>query len=171
MRSPRRTIPESIFSAERPKVSLFLNRLFTVDGRVDESSIVLWSSSAPLLGQVQHLLARFCIRATAPVPDDAEALDTPTSVRSRLRIDSRVDIHRFRYWIGTLGGTRPAVPPPPSLEPGPPLVVDRIHSVRPTRVAPVYELLCRQASNVVVNDFVVCGGIDDGEGNDDSDND
>lgn len=64
-----KTIPDLVFTWQKPLVSLFLNRLFATDGwatvlKSDQSQIGYGTMSEQLARQIQHLLLRFGIIAS-----------------------------------------------------------------------------------------------------------
>lgn len=139
-----RVIPDLIFTAREGKVSLFLNRLFTVDGQIAERDITLRSSSPVLLRQVQHLLSRFGVLSF--VSDSA-----PRGVEGDghfLRIGSGPSVRCFLDRVGFFGDKADeanalyqrmvALRATPKEDFSAPIDPEIVRSVTPTRVAPVY---------------------------------
>jgi uncharacterized protein len=67
-KATEKTIPKRVFSLNKQKTSLFLNRLFSCDGTIwrenNRFRIAYCSSSKKMIKQVQHLLLKFGIIST-----------------------------------------------------------------------------------------------------------
>jgi len=168
LRSPDRSIPDFVFGLERPKLKLFLNRLFTCDGAIEPLDQVMYtSSSARMVRQIQHLLTRFGI--VSVIRTRFEEDDLFGTERADLLIGGKSDVLRFIDQIGFFGekairaeairsslhGIREMREPETQFDRLGPFLFDRIVSVVPTEVAPVYDLTIDGSHNFIANDFVV----------------
>jgi deoxycytidine triphosphate deaminase len=97
-------VPESIFTAPRPSVRLFLQALFSGDGstyRTGESYFVeYYSKSRRLIEDVHHLLLRFGIFSL--IRDRVTAIGTPAH---KIQITDRDQIVRFAREVGFCPGS------------------------------------------------------------------
>lgn len=99
-------IPASIFTLERSQLSLFLNRLFAIDGRITtrkrgQVQVSFASVSEKLARQVQHLLLRFGILASLK----PRLIIYPDHQRTAWQLDITDDnsLQTFMDNIGILG--------------------------------------------------------------------
>jgi len=162
LRSREKYIPEFVFGLKRSKQKLFLNRLFTCDGSVEASGRISFSStSVRMVEQAQHLLARYGIVSLI-----RERHLNGSLYGAELYIAGKEDVLRFFDQIGFYGEkavkaeavrqqlyqVRAAET---QLDRIGPILFDRVISIRPSRVAPVFDLTVEGTHNFVANDFVV----------------
>ena len=162
LRSREKYIPEFVFGLKRSKQKLFLNRLFTCDGSVEASGRISFSStSTRMVEQVQHLLARYGIVSLI-----RDRHLNGSLYGAELYIAAKEDVLRFLDQIGFYGEkavkaeavrqqlyqVRAAET---QLDRVGPVLFDRVISIRPSRVAPVFDLTVEGTHNFVANDFVV----------------
>ena len=161
LRSAEKFIPEFIFGLRREKMALFLNRLFTCDGSVEKGKISYSSTSIPMVRQVQHLLLRFGI--VSVIRDrylDGELYG------AELYIAGKEDILRFIDDIGVHGEKALAAETlrenlykiranHTQLDRHGAILFDRIRSIEPLTIAPVFDLTVPETHNFIANDFVV----------------
>jgi len=171
LRSREKFIPEFVFGLCKGKLSLFLNRLFTCDGCVEATGRVSFSStSVRMVHQTQHLLLRFGIVSVV-----REKYLHGGVYGAELLIASKNDVLRFLDQIGVIGekacraeairtnlynvratGTQ--------LDRVGHILFDRVISITPVAVEPVYDLTIPEYHNFIANDFVVhnssfCAGM------------
>ncbi len=162
LRSREKFIPDFVFGLTRRKQKLFLNRLFTCDGSVEASGRISFSStSVRMVEQVQHLLARYGIVSLI-----RDRFLNGSLYGAELLIAAKEDVLRFIDQIGFYGEkavkaeavrqnlyqVRAAET---QLDRVGPVLFDRVKSIQPSRVAPVFDLTVEQTHNFVANDFVV----------------
>ena len=162
LRSGEKFVPDFVFGLKKPKLRLFLNRLFTCDGSVEASGRVSYSStSLRLVREIQHLLLRFGIvsvmreRPLHGEPYGAEIL-----------IASKANVLAYLDQIGFIGekavraeAVRQALyqvrGAETQLDRVGPILFDRVVRIEPTVVEPVYDLTIDESHNFVANDFIV----------------
>ena len=162
LRSAEKFVPDFVFGLEKPKLQLFLNRLFTCDGSVEASGRVSYSStSVRMVREIQHLLLRFGIvsvmreRRLHGEPYGAEIL-----------IASKANVLAYLDQIGFIGekavraeAVRQALyqvrGAETQLDRVGPILFDRVVGIEPTVVEPVYDLTIDESHNFVANDFIV----------------
>jgi replicative DNA helicase len=156
-----KVVPDFVFGLRREKLRLYLNRVFTCDGRPEASSITYQCKSVHLARQVQHLLARFGINCALRGREREGVLDSVV-----LSIGSKQDVLRFIDEIGFLGGkavkaestrtllhhVRMVDPPLDRLGP---ILFDEVFAIEETEAAPVYDLSIGHFHNFIANDFIV----------------
>jgi intein/homing endonuclease len=162
VRSRDKFLPDFVFGLKRRQMRLFLNRLFTCDGSVEMSGRISYSStSIRMVQQIQHLLARFGIVSIIR----NRFLDGEL-YGAELMISSKANVLRYIDEIGFFGEkvtkaemvresfyrVREAET---QLDRLGPILFDRVLSIEPTEVAPVYDLTIEGSHNYVANDFVV----------------
>ena len=162
LRSREKSIPDFVFGLKRSKQKLFLNRLFTCDGSVEASGRISFSStSVRMVEQVQHLLARYGIVSLI-----RDRFLNGSLYGAELCIAAKDDVLRFIDQIGFYGekavkaeAVRQNLYQVRSAETQldriGPILFDRVTSIRPSRVAPVFDLTVEETHNFVANDFVV----------------
>jgi len=162
LKSADKFIPDEVFSANRWKQALFLNRLFTCDGCVESSGKLSYSSkSIRMVRQVQHLLLRFGIVSLMRDRHVDGQL-----YGAELTINSKANVLRFLDKIGFFGEkatkaemVRAALynvrESESQADRGGSILFDRIRSIEPTRIEPVYDLTIPGTHNFVANDFIV----------------
>lgn len=162
VRAKDKFLPDFIFGLRKRQMRLFLNRLFTCDGSVEVSGRVSYSStSIRMVHQIQHLLARFGIVSIIRNKHlDGELYG------AELMICSKANVLRYLDEIGFFGEkavkaelvreslyrVREAET---QLDRLGPILFDRVMSIEPTEVAPVYDLTIEGSHNFVANDFVI----------------
>jgi intein/homing endonuclease len=161
-RSRDKFLPDFIFGLKRRQMRLFLNRLFTCDGSVEMSGRISYSStSIRMVHQIQHLLARFGIVSIVR----NKYLDGEL-YGAELTVCSKANVLRYIDEVGFLGEkvakaeivreslyrVREAET---QLDRLGPILFDRVLSIEPTEIAPVYDLTVDDSHNFVANDFVV----------------
>jgi hypothetical protein len=139
-----------------------LNRLFTCDGSVEAAGRISFSStSVRIVEQVQHLLARYGIVSLI-----RDRFLNGSLYGAELYIAAKDEVLRFIDQIGFYGEkavkaeavrqnlyqVRAAET---QLDRIGPILFDRVTSIRPSRVAPVFDLTVEETHNFVANDFVV----------------
>ena len=162
LRSAEKFVPDFVFGLEKPKLQLFLNRLFTCDGSVEASGRVSYSStSVRMVREIQHLLLRFGIvsvmreRRLRGEPYGAEIL-----------IASKANVLAYLDQIGFIGekavraeAVRQALyqvrGAETQLDRVGPILFDHVVGIEPTVVEPVYDLTTDESHNFVANDFIV----------------
>ena len=162
LRSAEKFIPDFVFGLKKPKLRLFLNRLFTCDGSVEATGRVSYSStSVRLVRQVQHLLSRFGIVSVV-----RERRRDGEPYGAELLVGSKANVLAFLDEIGFLGekavkaeAVRAALynvrGAETQLDRLGPVLFDRVVSVEPTVVEEVYDLTVEGSHNFIANDFVV----------------
>jgi hypothetical protein len=171
--SADKVIPPFVFGLKRSKQKLFLNRLFSCDGSVEAKGRISYSStSTRLVQQAQHLLSRFGIVSLI-----RDKFLEGQLYGSELIIAAKNDILKFIDEIGFVGekevkaaalrhslyNVRAA---DTQLDRLGSVLFDRVISIEPTCVGPVYDLTIDGSHNFVANDFVVhnssfCAQADD----------
>jgi hypothetical protein len=162
LRSRDKFIPDFVFGLQKRQLRLFLNRLFTCDGSAEASGRISYSStSIRMVQQIQHLLSRFGIVSII----HKKYLDGAL-YGAELAISSKANVLRYIDDIGFFGEkavkaetireafyrVREAET---QLDRLGPILFDRVLSVEPTEVAPVYDLTVDGSHNFVANDFIV----------------
>lgn len=164
-RSGDKFVPDEVFGWTRQAVSLFLNRLFTCDGCIEATGKVSYSSkSRRLVEGVQHLCARFGIVSTIRTKKiDGEDYGAEMLISSRANVIAFADaISMFGEKGRTLAQHRAALASRSSTEGVEtqlwrhgPYLLDRLESIKPTRVEPVFDIEIPEHHNFIANDFVV----------------
>lgn len=161
LRSADKFIPDFVYGLKRERLALFLNRLFSCDGSIEKKKVSFSSKSIRLVRQVQHLLLRFGI--VSVIRDrfiDGELYG------AELYIAGKDDILRFLDDIGVFGEKQVAAEQlrqslysircsGTQLDRHGNILFDRIRSIEPIGVAPVYDLTVPDNHNFVANDFIV----------------
>jgi len=162
LRAPDKFIPDFVFGLKKPKLALFLNKLFTCDGSMEAAGRVSYSStSIHMVRQVQHLLLRFGIVSLIR----NRFLDGEL-YGAELLVASKNDVIKFIDEIGFTGEkavkaetVRAALynvrANPTQLDRMGSILFDRIRSIEPTMVEPVYDLTIPDTHNFIASDFVV----------------
>jgi hypothetical protein len=161
LRSADKYIPDFVFRMRRERLALFLNRLFSCDGSIEKKKVSYSSKSIRLVRQVQHLLLRFGI--VSVIRDkfiDGELYG------AELYIAGKDDVLRFLDEIGVFGEKQVAAEQlrealysircsGTQLNRHGNILFDRIRSIEPIGIAPVYDLTVPDNHNFVASDFVV----------------
>lgn len=162
LRAPDKFIPDFVFGLKKAKLALFLNKLFTCDGSMEAMGRVSYSStSIRMVRQVQHILLRFGIVSLIR----NRFLDGEL-YGAELLVASKNDVIKFIDEIGFTGEkavraetVRAALynvrANPTQLDRVGCVLFDRIRSIEPTTVEPVYDLTIPDTHNFIANDFVV----------------
>lgn len=161
LRSAEKFVPDFVFGLRREKLALFLSRLFTCDGSVEKRKVSFSSTSIRLVRQVQHLLLRFGI---VSVMRD-RYLDGRL-YGAELGIAAKNDVLRFLDEIGVIGDKALAAEnlrqalyqvraAETQLDRQGAVLFDRIKSIEPLAVTPVYDLTVPETHNFVADDFIV----------------
>jgi intein/homing endonuclease len=162
LRAADKYLPDFVFGLIRSKLAHFLNKLFSCDGSMEASGRVSYSStSIRMVRQVQHLLLRFGIVSLLRI----RLLDGEL-YGAEILISGKNDVLRFIDEIGFTGekavkaeAIRAALynvrAAETQLDRVGPILFDRIKSIEPTTVEPVYDLTIPGTHNFLANDFVV----------------
>jgi len=161
LRSAEKFIPEFVFSLKRERLALFLNRLFTCDGSVERKLISYSSTSIHMVRQIQHLLLRFGIVSVI-----RDRYLEGKLYGAELYIAGKDDILRFLDDIGVIGAKQIAAErlrealyqvrcKGTQLDRHGNMLFDRIRSIEPLGVEPVFDLTIPETHNFIANDFVV----------------
>lgn len=154
-------VPERILNLPPHLIRLFLNRLFTCDGSMEEDGQVSYSSKSKILiMQVLHLLTRFGIvgRAREKIVDGVPYYE--------LAVSARDEVIRFIDEIGFFGAKaqkaarlRPEIAAivsnPTQLDRLGDILFDRVVSVEYVATEPTFDFEIEGTHNFVANDFVV----------------
>ncbi|MDQ2648391.1 MAG: replicative DNA helicase, partial [Actinomycetota bacterium] len=101
----RRRVPEAVYRLPRHQLAAFVNRAFAVGASTwtggDEGRITFTTASRRLVHDLQHLLLRFGINATAAEP--VVAINDSAWVTHELVISDPTDLRRFADEIGIVG--------------------------------------------------------------------
>ena len=161
LRSADKFIPDFVYGLKKERLALFLNRLFSCDGSIEKKKVSYSSKSIRLVRQVQHLLLRFGI--VSVIRDkfiDGELYG------AELYIAGKDDVLRFLDDIGVFGEKQVAAEhlrdalysircSGTQLDRHGNILFDRIRSIEPIGIAPVYDLTVPDNHNFVANDFIV----------------
>jgi hypothetical protein len=161
LRSADKFIPNFVFGLKKERLALFLNRLFSCDGSIEKKQVSYSSTSIRLVRQVQHLLLRFGIISVI-----RDRLIEDELYGAELYVAGKDDILRFLDEIGVYGEKQVAAEQlrqslysircsGTQLDRHGNILFDRIRSIEPTEIAPVYDLTVPGTHNFVASDFVV----------------
>ncbi len=159
--SAEKFIPDFVFGLRKDRLALFLNRLFSCDGSIEKKKISYSSKSIRLVRQLQHLLLRFGIVSLI-----RDKFIDGQLYGAELYVAGKEDVLRFLDEIGVFGEKQVAAERlrellysircmGTQLDRHGNILFDRIRSIEPLGIAPVYDLTIPDTHNFVANDFVV----------------